>query len=206
MDPTSPMMNSNMLMSASGARKRPFSHVNSLLIAGISNDNTDDFSILSSFGMKDRDIFKSPVSNNLLIKQDVESTENFKVPINATTGQSPYFQSSTSSNKKPAIQEIQEKCEFKEPKTPKFQATNDAQNEHTQQLPNPNQEKPASNNTEKVEESLEIKPRNLRPIGEYSVSSLDKEYQELMQYLKEERERDQQLFVKCARSLRDRVR
>lgn len=211
MDPTSPLMSNNMLSmltSGSGARKRPFSSVNSLLTAEISSGNSDDYSILSSFGMKDRDIiFKSPhINNNLLMnKQDNEPAENFKVPMSTTTGQSPYFQMNTNSNKKQA-QELdnQEKFEAKEPKTPKFQVANNTAVLEQQQnlLSNQIEEKSVPDT---IKEDFEIKPRQLRPIGEFTVSSLDKEYQELMQYLKEEREKDQQLFVKCSKSLRDRV-
>jgi hypothetical protein len=61
---------------------------------------------------------------------------------------------------------------------------------------------PIMNKENNVEEN---KPRKLRPIGEYTVSSLDKEFQDIMDYLKQERERDQQLFLQCSKALREKV-
>lgn len=47
--------------------------------------------------------------------------------------------------------------------------------------------------------------RELRPIGEFTVSSLDKEFIELLNCLKQERIRDIELFLKCSENLRERV-
>lgn len=189
------------------SRKRPFNVGNSSLI-GNSNDNSDD--ILSSFGMKEQDIFKSPQICNPFGQVDSESSESFKVPqTNSTSGQSPYFQVSVSAKSK-ALQDLSDKDYKNEPKTPKV---NNARNiivpeKDEQQLPNLSQEcriPTAPEEIRKQEEECELKPRSLRPIGEYSTSSLDKEFQDIMQYLKDEREKDQNLFIKCSKGLRSRV-
>ena len=47
--------------------------------------------------------------------------------------------------------------------------------------------------------------RELRPIGEFTVSSLDKEFIELLDCLKQERINDIELLLKCSKDLRETV-
>lgn len=92
-----------------GPRKRPFSVTNTGLLSDYSNENSDDYNILSALGMKDRDIFQSPESTNLLMKRENETLENFKVPISGSVagGQSPYFNVTNTPTKKSTIQDTQ---------------------------------------------------------------------------------------------------
>lgn len=47
--------------------------------------------------------------------------------------------------------------------------------------------------------------QKLRPIGEFTVSSLDKEFIELLDCLKQERINDIELLLKCSKDLRETV-
>jgi hypothetical protein len=78
-------------------------------LSDYSNENSDDYNILSALGMKDRDIFKGPESTNLLMKRENETLDNFKVPISGSVagGQSPYFNVTNTPTTKSAIQDTQ---------------------------------------------------------------------------------------------------
>ena len=179
----------NVLKSGAAGRKRPFSVVNSSMSSGFSNESSEDYNILSSLGMKDRDIFKSP-DNSMLVKMD-DSMENFKVPMSTVGGQSPYFNMSTP--KKPKAEPSQEVKK----------TTNNNLMTQKEQLSSAVKAKPEPKHQDTTDFGMQ--PRKLRSVGEYTVGSMDKEYQELMDYLKQEREKDQLDFVKCSKTLRDRV-
>lgn len=188
-----------------GPRKRPFSVTNTGLLSDYSNENSDDYNILSALGMKDRDIFQSPESTNLLMKRENETLENFKVPISGSVagGQSPYFNVTNTPTKKSTIQDTQV---VKPLNTESHEAGATPSNAVTQKEQmlkvQPTASIPIMNKENNVEEN---KPRKLRQIGEYTVSSLDKEFQDIMDYIKQERERDQQLFFQCSKALREKV-
>ena len=187
----------NVLKSGAAGRKRPFSVVNSSMSSGFSNESSEDYNILSSLGMKDRDIFKSP-DNSMLVKMD-DSMENFKVPMNTVGGQSPYFNMSTP--KKPmSVKDPQPKAE---PSQEVKKTTNNNLMTQKEQLSSAKKAKPEPKHQDTTDFGMQ--PRKLRSVGEYTVGSMDKEYQELMDYLKQEREKDQLDFVKCSKTLRDRV-
>jgi hypothetical protein len=188
-----------------GPKKRPFSVTNTGLLSDYSNENSEDYNILSALGMKDRDFFQSPESTNLLMKHENETLENFKVPISSSVagGQSPYFDVTNTSNKKPTMQDSQVTKQINTD-SPKVVATSNNSNTQIEQLPilQPTASISIMNKDNNVEDN---KPRKLRPIGEFTVSTLDKEYQEIIDFLKQERERDQLLFLQCSKALRGKV-
>jgi hypothetical protein len=188
-----------------GPRKRPFSVTNTGLLSDYSNENSDDFNILSALGMKDnRDIFKSPENTNLLMKRESETMGNFKVPISSSVavGQSPYFNVGNTPNKKPAMQDAQ---------VVKPINTDSHEDKATKNAINPKEQSPKLQPeasialTNKENSPNESKPRKLRSIGEYTVSSLEKEYQDIVDFIKQDREQDQQLILQCSKALRDKV-
>lgn len=188
----------------SAARKRPFNVVNSFLTEG-QKDDLDDGNILSSLGMnKEQDIFKSPQSDAFFKKfSEPEPIEKpTKTPSKKTVvGQSPYFCSSTPTKQD---EEVNPKADLSDIDK---EISEDMAKQKSQVPPKATKipkEKTPSTKEQKLEVSA-IKPRQARPIGEFSVSSLEKELQEIMQYLKEEREKDQELFVECSKSLRQKV-
>ncbi|XP_032783742.2 uncharacterized protein LOC116921508 isoform X1 [Daphnia magna] len=199
MDAGSPLHVSIFKQPKPGSRKRPFSVANSSILTEYSAENSEDYNILSSLGMKDRDIFQSTESTNLLLKHDSEAIENVKVSTGSIAGHSPYFSVNTTP-KKTVAQDIQgDKPTDKdfEPKTPSNHLT--ISNEQLPPIQLPSEPFIKSD----IEERN--KPRKLRPVGEFTVTSLDKEYQEIMDFLKQEREQDQLLFLKCSEALRNKT-
>ncbi|XP_057369486.1 uncharacterized protein LOC130690496 [Daphnia carinata] len=199
MDSDSPLHVSIFKQPKSGSRKRPFSVANSSMLTEYSAESSEDYNILSSLGMKDQDIFQSPESTNLLLQHDSEGIENVKVPTGSIAGQSPYFSVNTTP-KKPTAQDVQvDKPTDKEfePNTPSKQLT--ISNEQVPPIQLTSEPVTKSDNEEGN------KPRKLRSVGEFTVTSLDKEYQELMDFLKQEREQDQLLFLKCSEALRNKT-
>lgn len=187
----------NVLKSGSATRKRPFNVVGSL-VPGYLDESPEDYNILSSMGMKDRDIFKSSETNNAMMKFD-ETMENFKVPTGTIGGQSPYFKNASTPKK--SLQDSKPRIESTEEVK---KVTTNILVTQKEQMPSATKKEPEP--TKKPLDSAEdIKPRKLRPVGEFSTSSLDKEYQDLMEFMKQEREKDQLLFIKCSKALRDRV-
>lgn len=200
MDAGSPLHVSIFKQPKPGSRKRPFSVANSSILTEYSAENSEDYNILSSLGMKDRDIFQSPESTNLLLKHDSEAIENVKVSTGSIAGHSPYFSVNTTP-KKTVAQDIQgDKPTDKdfEPKTPSNHLTTSNEQLPPIQLP--------SEPFIKSDIEERNKPRKLRSVGEFTVTSLDKEYQEIMDFLKQEREQDQLLFLKCSEALRNKVK
>jgi hypothetical protein len=176
------------------------------MLSDFSNENSEDYNILSAMGMKDRDIFQSPESTSLLMKQENETMGHFKVPISSSAcgGQSPYFSVPNTPNKKPTISTMQDTQVAK----PINNDTNEALPTTTNAVTQKEQsvQPTISFALNKEKNDYENKSRKLRPIGEFTVSSLDKEYQETMEFLKQEREQDQQLFMQCSKALRDKVK
>lgn len=203
MDSGSPLHVSMFRQPKSGSRKRPFNVANSNILTEYSVEKSEDYNILSSLGMMDRDIFQSPENTNLLLKHDNDTTEeNFKVPTSSTAGQSPYFNINTTP-KKPAAQEAQAAKPKDMDNEAKSASSHLIVSKEQEQL---SQMQLAPEPMPKQEHDDGTKTRKLRSVGEFTVSTLDKEYQEIMELLKQEREQDQLLFLKCSEALRNKVK
>lgn len=169
------------------------------------NEFTRGDNILSSFGLNSSESYNSPKSKSSRISCVSASTEGSSV----VKGQSPYFTSLMSTL--PDTLSVQEPKDDVVP----IQKNNkeiDTVQPVTKDSPIKAMKSPGkslSNSGEismMVDDSGEVKERELRNVGEFTISSLEQEYQELLKHVKEERAKDQLCLAKCSEALRDKVR